>query len=178
MPLIATPARRRLAMAAMLGLAVAGGVIRHQAPNPSTLRDIGTLLLVLWLPAVGNLIAYLVRKIPAGKPPPLDFVPGADFVTHLLARIDPVALPDGWLAALDPSVRNATVLVGRTGFTVRSDAPLAQWLAGGSRTVALECLVPAAAVKRLIPGTAFHFLVGTTAVGRGAILDGTALPTT
>jgi len=46
-------------MAVMLVLAAAGGVIREMAPNPSVLRDIGTLMLVLWLPAVGNLVCYL-----------------------------------------------------------------------------------------------------------------------
>eukprot|EP01034_Spumella_vulgaris_P006289 gene6289-8010_t len=44
---------RRVAMAVLLGLAVLGGVIRYTATNPSTLRDVGTLLLVLWVPAIG-----------------------------------------------------------------------------------------------------------------------------
>ena len=47
---------RRAAMAALLALAVLGGVIRYSAPNPSTLRDIGTLLLVLWVQLVVGLI--------------------------------------------------------------------------------------------------------------------------
>ena len=64
-----TSAGRRLAMAVLLLLAIAGAVIRATAPDPSTLRDIGTLLLVLWMPAVGNLVAYLVRKIPRRRWP-------------------------------------------------------------------------------------------------------------
>jgi len=172
MPLIVTPERRRLAMVAMLGLAIAGGVIRHQAPNPSTLRDVGTLLLVLWLPAVGNLIAYLVRKIPSGKPPPLDFPTGAPFSPHFTAHIESVPLPAEWRSTLDPLAHNCTVLLGRTGFTVRAAAPLAQWLTGDAHTVALECLVPATAMSRMVPGTAFHLLVGATAVGQGRVLEG------
>jgi hypothetical protein len=176
MPFIVTPERRRLAMVAMLGLAIAGGVIRHQAPNPSTLRDVGTLLLVLWLPAVGNLIAYLVRKIPAGRPPPLDFPAGTPFTPHLVARIEPVPTPEGWRGTLDAAARNCTVLIGRTGFTVRAAAPLSQWLTDEAHTVALECLVPATALSRLVPGAAFHLLVGAVAVGRGTVLDNPAVP--
>ena len=58
----ATAARRKLIVIALLLLAVAGGAIRAWAPNPSTLRDIGSLLLVLWVPVIGNVIAYLVRQ--------------------------------------------------------------------------------------------------------------------
>lgn len=171
MSITVTPLRRRLVMAVLLGLACAGGVIRHQAPDPSTLRDVGTLLLVLWLPAVGNLVAYLIRKIPARKPPPSAFPPGAPFSAQLSARIDTVAAPADWLAALDPSEQRCTVLVGRRGFTVRSAAPLSQWLAESPQTLALECLVPSAALRQLVPGTAFHLLVGTTPVAQGCVLE-------
>jgi hypothetical protein len=171
MPFIVTPQRRRLVMAVLLGLACAGGVIRHQAPDPSTLRDIGTLLLVLWLPAVGNLVAYLMRKIPAGKPPPTSFPPDAPFSAQLQARIDTVAASADWLATLDPLEQRCTVLVGRRGFTVRSAAPLSQWLTGAPQTLALECLVPSSALRQLVPGTAFHVLVGTTAVAQGRVVE-------
>lgn len=158
-------------MAVLLFLAVAGGVIRYQAPNPSTLRDIGSLLLVLWLPAVGNLIGYFLRKLPAPKPPPLAFAPEAPFSAQLLARIDSVTLPPGWLGTLDPTEQRCVALVGRRGFTVRSAQPLAQWLAQPPQTLALECLVPDTALRQLVPGTAFHLLVGSTAVARGQVLE-------
>ena len=51
-------------MAVLLFLAVIGAAIRHWADNPSLLRDIGTLMLVLWLPAVGNLVAFVIRRVP------------------------------------------------------------------------------------------------------------------
>lgn len=166
-----TSPRRRLVMAVLLALAVAGGVIRHEAPNPSTLRDIGTLLLVLWLPAVGNLVGYLMRRIPASKPPPMAFPPDAPFRPQLRAQVD-VALPSAdWLRALDSLEQRCTVLIGRRGFTVRSDVPLSQWLAAPPQTLELQCLVPEAALRELVPGTAFHLLVGTTAVGKGRVLE-------
>ncbi len=49
-------------MATLLGLAIVGAAMRYWAPNPSATRDIGTLLLVLWLPAVGNLVSFVVRE--------------------------------------------------------------------------------------------------------------------
>ena len=58
-----TSSRRQIVMATLLGLAIVGGAIRYWAPNPSTARDIGTLLLVMWLPAVGNLVAFVVRQL-------------------------------------------------------------------------------------------------------------------
>ncbi|MBA3773934.1 MAG: hypothetical protein H0X13_16020 [Ramlibacter sp.] len=57
-----TSARRQIIMATLLGLAIVGAVMRYWAPNPSATRDIGTLMLVLWLPAVGNLISFAVRE--------------------------------------------------------------------------------------------------------------------
>jgi hypothetical protein len=169
--LIATPSRRRLAMAVMLALAVSGGVIRHYAAAPSTLHDIGTLLLVLWLPAVGNLIAYLVRHLPRSEPPPTDFPAGSAFQPQLRVQVEPVPLPPDWLASVDPAEHKAVLLVGRHGFTMRLAQPVAQWLAQrDTRTVAVELLRPAAALRELKPGTAFHLLVGTTAVGKGSVL--------
>jgi len=172
MAILATPARRRIAMAALLALAVSGGVIRHFADNPSTLRDIGTLLLVLWLPAIGNLIGYLARKLPRGAPPPMDFAPGSEFVPHLQVRLEPVQLPPGAFAGSTGDVSNGTLLVGRRGFTVRMGAPALRALArSGARSLALELLAPAAALPHLPAGTPFHLLIGATAVAKGQVLD-------
>lgn len=49
-------------MVTLLGLAIVGAAMRYWAPNPSTARDIGTLLMVMWLPAVGNIISFVVRR--------------------------------------------------------------------------------------------------------------------
>jgi hypothetical protein len=167
----ATPARRRLAMIALLLLAASGFVIRSFAENPSTLRDIGTLLLVLWLPAVGNLIGYFVKKVPHSAPPATDFAADAVFAPQLQARVEavPAALHPG--AVLDGEQR-CTLLVGRHGFTARTEQPLAAMLpASGTRTLALELLHPKVALRKLAPGTQFHLLVRTTAVAKGEVTD-------
>lgn len=62
-----TSSRRQIVMVVLLVLAVIGAAIRYWAPNPSAARDVGTLLLVLWLPAVGNLVAFAIGKMRAHK---------------------------------------------------------------------------------------------------------------
>lgn len=155
----------------MLALAVTGAVVRHYAPAPSTLHDIGTLLLVMWLPAVGNLVAYLVGKLPRRAPPPTDFDAGSAFVRQVELDLEAAPLPAGWLASLAPGERRAVLLVGRHGFTVRLDEPLAQWLAQSPLPATwVELLRPASARKALAPGTALHVLVGSTAVAKGTVV--------
>ncbi|MBC5765719.1 hypothetical protein [Ramlibacter albus] len=175
MAIIVTSSRRRLAMAVMLALAVLGSVIRAQAPNPSALRDFGTLLLVMWLPAVGNLVAYVVSKIPRRQPPPTTFAPGAPFTAHLLARIEAEVLPEGWAQRLDAQEQRCTIVVGPRGFTVRSQEPVALWLKDPPPTLALECLVPSAALHELVPGTAFKLAAGSTVVARGVVAEAAPL---
>jgi hypothetical protein len=168
MAFIVSSSSRRAAMAALLALAVLGGVIRYAAPNPSTLRDVGTLLLVLWVPAIGQLIGYLARKIPYSAPPPNEFAPDAPFTAHLQADITPVPLPAP--RPLDPAESRCTIIVGRNGFTARLQQPLAQWLAlPGTQQAGIELLRPALALKHLTPGTSFHILVDTVAVARGMV---------
>ena len=58
-----TSSRRQIVMATLLGLAIVGAAMRYWAPNPSVTRDIGTLLMVMWLPAIGNLVAFAVRQL-------------------------------------------------------------------------------------------------------------------
>jgi hypothetical protein len=170
MALVVTPARRRIAMAALLALAMAGAVIRHWADNPSTLRDIGTLLLVLWLPAIGMLIGFLARKVPLGSPPPTDFAAGSAFVPHLSVTIEPIPAPEA-LSGIAGDVPNGTLVVGRRGFTVRAEAPALLALArSGASALPLELLAPAAALPHLAAGTRFHLLIGVTAVAKGHVL--------
>src|SRR3954465_6558617 len=96
-----TPFRRRLVMAALLPRAGSGAVIRKLVPEPSTLRDIGTLLLVLWLPAVGNLIGYLIQKIPRRTRPARDFAARAPFTAHLQVQLELLPGQEQVLAAWD-----------------------------------------------------------------------------
>jgi hypothetical protein len=166
-----TSSGRRVVMAALLALAVAGGVIRYFAPNPSTLHDVGTLLLVLWLPAVGNLIAWLVGKVPRKPPPRTDFEAGAAFAPQVQAHVEAAAMPAEVMDSLDPDERKCTILVGRQGFTARLAEPLKQTFAkAGEQTVGVELLNPDMALSRLREGTDFHLLAGAMGIARGRVV--------
>lgn len=168
MPLTATPSRRRLAMAALLLLAVAGLVIRNVAPDPSTLHDVGTLLLVLWLPAVGNLLAYLIRKIPR-RPRPLAgvFPARSVFTPHVHVRLEPTGLVPDLPSALVSAGNRCTLIVGNSGFSARIGGPLP---GQEGESVAVELLRPAVALGQLTPGTEFRLLVGEIAAAKGRVL--------
>ncbi|MCD6077417.1 MAG: hypothetical protein K0R89_1355 [Ramlibacter sp.] len=150
----ATPARRRAVMIVLLTLASAGGVMRLLAPDPSTLRDIGTLLLVLWLPAVGNLVAWFVRRIPRKVPPATAFAAGSAFSPQLRVAIE----PQGPAPAEGSTV---LVVVGQRGFIGRL---------GGIREGRLELLHPQGALPYLAQGAEFHLLVGSTPFAKGRVL--------
>ena len=59
----ATSSRRKLIVIVLLALALVGAGMRHWAPNPSVMRDMGTLLLVLWLPVIGNVVAFVINRV-------------------------------------------------------------------------------------------------------------------
>lgn len=164
----ATPHRRQVIVAVLLALAIVGAGMRAWADNPSLARDIGTLLLVLWLPAVGNIVAFAIRRWRAAHPPRPPFDPAASFRGHLLvelARVGPAAP-----GAVDTSL--CTLVVGSEGFTARLAQPLAQWLTGSQPAVLeVQLLRPALALARLPAGAAFSVLAGTRAVGTGRVLE-------
>ncbi|HWT19078.1 MAG TPA: hypothetical protein VN280_09195, partial [Variovorax sp.] len=61
--------RRRLIVVILLCVAAGGAVVRHYAAPGTTTRDIATLLMVLWVPIIGNVIAWLIGKRPRRAPP-------------------------------------------------------------------------------------------------------------
>jgi len=160
----ATSYRRQLIVAVLLGLAIVGAAMRAWADNPSLARDIGTLLLVLWLPAVGNIVAFFMRRARAPRPP---FDPAAAFESHLLVELTRVG-PDAPVAGAEGSV--CTLVIGNEGFTARLAGPLAQWLAGPQpAAVQVQLLRPALALPRLPVDAAFKLAAGTTVVGTGRV---------
>lgn len=167
----ATSPRRKLIVTVLLGLAVAGGVIRYWADNPSLWRDLGTLMLVLWLPVIGNVIAYVGNKLPRPAPPPLAFDAGLPFTAHVVVDFTPLvplsqipAVPQG------PEQDLFTLVVGRDGFRARCPLAPASYLGGQEvQSLALEFLRPKQAVHRFPVGTAFRMLWGSTAVGKGTV---------
>jgi hypothetical protein len=164
-----TSSRRQVVMAILLALAVVGAGMRHFAANPSLARDIGTLLLVLWLPAVGNLVAFGVRQWHLRARRRTDFDAALAFSPQILVRITPLGA-QAPVGALDP--RRCTIAVGKEGFTARTEVALSQLLADSAvpRDLPLELLRPRLALPRLPAGTPFQLLAGNVAVADGAVL--------
>jgi len=155
-------------MAVLLLLAAVGGAIRHWADNPSLLRDMGTLMLVLWLPAVGNLVAFVMRRVPRRAARVEGFRAGSVFLPHLRAELTPLARCS--LQAWPTDGAACMLRLGQAGFTARLASPPSQWIAAGiEQTLELELLRPSLALPQLVPGTAFDLLVGGTLVGRGRV---------
>jgi hypothetical protein len=161
----ATPARRRLVVILLLVFALVGGAIRLWAPSPSTLRDMGSLLLVLWVPVIGNVIAFLVQRIKLRRTPfDLPFDP------ELLVELRPLAPPPRLAQPL--SGATCALVVGTEGFTVRLSQPLAGWLQAG-RTIQVQAqfLKPAMALALFAPDTPFRVVAQQQLVGQGRVLQ-------
>lgn len=167
-------ARRRLITAILLAVALAGGVIRFFAPQPSLLRDFGSLLLVLWLPIIGNVIAWSVARWHARRPAPPGFDPASPFEPS--ARIRLTLLAAAVPAASRPipaGVFPCVLAVGNTGFTSRLHVP-DDAVPEPEKPVELEVQFnrPELALAQLPAGAEFVLLAGRATLGRGVVLAG------
>jgi hypothetical protein len=163
----ATSSRRQIIVAVLLVLAIIGAAMRVGAPKPSLARDIGTLLLVLWLPVIGNIIGFVIGRV-ARMRQRHAFAPGAAFTPHLLAELS--ARPGQ--VRLKREQRRCTLVIGNEGFTARLAAPLSQWLAAAQpRSVELELLRPEIALPRFTPGAEFTLHAGAATLGSGRVLQ-------
>lgn len=159
--------RRKLIVVLLVVFAGLGGALRMAAPEPSTLRDVGTLLLVLWLPVVGNVVGFLMRKLPrrAQEPP---FAPGQAFSPHVQVELTGLPTPSGALRALPAAGAICTVVLGSRGFTARHGAGSGE--PGIAGVTALEFARPELARPNLPEGATFVLALGTEAVARGRVL--------
>ena len=169
----ATSSRRQIIVFVLLVLALAGAVIRQWADNPSITRDIGTLLLVLWLPVIGNVVAFVIMRVQSARRArrSAGFAPESPFIAHLRVEVLPLAPAP----VFSKEERNCTLVIAQEGFTARSTTPLAQWLtAGATCPVELQLLRPELALPRLPAGTSFSILAGFLVVARGRVLQAIA----
>jgi hypothetical protein len=168
--------RRQIITVFLLLLAVAGGLIRWLAPQPSLARDVGSLLLVLWLPIIGNIIAWLVAR--AAKPKVAapgfaadsPFVPSARVTMTLMAAAVPSEsrpIRAGLFACM--------VVVGNEAYSARLQVhPDALPAPKVAQELEIEFLRPEVALPKLPAGTVFSLLAGRTLLGQGRMGD--ALP--
>ncbi|MDZ4103686.1 MAG: hypothetical protein U1E12_18630 [Hydrogenophaga sp.] len=164
--------RRQIITVVLLVLALIGGVVRGFAPQPSMARDVGTLLMVLWLPIVGNIIGWLMQRARTPKHRPLGFAPGTVFEPH--ARIE-LTLLAAETPRLSRPIRagcfDGALVVGSEGFTTRLAVPSdGEPVPEVPCTLEVQFLRPELALAQLTVGTRFALLSGRTVLGTGCVL--------
>lgn len=184
--------RRKLIVVVLLFLAVAGAAIRHFAARGTTTRDIGTLMLLLWIPVIGNVVAWLMARLKRPAKP----VPATAGALAAAAAAESVAkaleTPFRAQALADITLRPAPVpaddlliaegehvcafVVGTEGFSGRWQVPAgAAFRRGTTQRLAVEFLSPAVALPRFAPGTVFRMLVGEAFIGDGTVVGPASL---
>jgi hypothetical protein len=165
-------ARRQLITVLMLVLALVGGAVRWFAPQPSIARDLGTMLMVLWLPIVGNIIAWLIQRAKAPKHQPQGFAAGTVFEPH--ARIALTLLAADTPRQSRPiraGYFDGALVVGSEAFTTRLAVPSeGEPVPEVPCTLEVQFLRPELARAQLTVGTKFAFLSGRTVLGTGHVL--------
>lgn len=160
----ATPQRRKLVVIVLLVLAVVGGAVRHWAPKPSGLRDFGSLLLVLWVPVIGNVIAFFVRKFKLSQVP--GFAVDRPFAGQLTIEMTSL------VAAPDRLQGDACALVvGTEAFSARLSRPLAGLRHDAPLVTEAEFLHPAMALPQFAEGTPFRVIANNQLVAQGQVLQ-------
>jgi hypothetical protein len=167
--------RRKLIVIILLCVAIGGALVRQYAERGSTMRDIGTLLMVLWVPIIGNVIGWLIGKIPRRAPPaePVSFDAAGAFTPHL--RVELTLRPTALLShnvPLSAGEYRCAMVVGNEGFSARWFVPQGAVLERGRpHTLEVELLTPDTAKARFPEGEAFRVLVGDSFIGDGRVLQ-------
>jgi hypothetical protein len=169
--------RRKVIVIVLLGVAVGGAVVRHYATPGTTTRDIATLLMVLWVPIIGNVIAWLISKRPRRAPsPPAVRPPSFDttgaFTPH--ARVELTfrkpALPSQDVP-IAPGEYRCALVIDKEGFSARWIVPPGDALERGKpAALEVEFLSPAMAQPKFAQGAVFRVLIGDSFIADGRVL--------
>ncbi|CAN7698774.1 MULTISPECIES: hypothetical protein [unclassified Variovorax] len=168
-------ARRRLIVIVLLCVAAGGALLRHFAAPGSTARDVGTLLMVLWLPVIGSVVAWLFAKLRRTAPGAADssgFEARSAFHPHALVELTMRAsqLPSEDVPIAEGEYRCALV-VDNEGFSARwLVAPGRAFRRGTAQALEVEFLTPALALPRFPRDAVFRMLVDESFVGDGRVL--------
>jgi len=167
--------RRRLIVIILLCVAIGGALLRHYAERGTTTRDIGTLLMVLWVPIIGNVIGWLIGKIPRRAPPAelVGFDAAGAFTPHL--RIELTLRPTALLShnvPLSAGEYRCALVVGNEGFSARWVVPRGAVLERGTpHALEVELLAPDTARVKFPEGESFRVLVGDSFIADGRVLQ-------
>ena len=166
--------RRKLIVIILLCVAIGGALLRYFTVPRSTAHDVGTLLMLLWLPIIGNVITWLVGKMrrPAEAAPAV-FEEGSVFKPHALVEL---TLRPPQLPIEDKPIGEGEhlchLVLDNQGFSVR-------WLVrpgelmrrGQPHPTEIEFLSPALALPRFQPNASFRMMVGESFIGDGRVLQ-------
>ncbi|MDM0017082.1 hypothetical protein [Variovorax saccharolyticus] len=165
--------RRKLIVIILLCVAVGGAALRQWAAPGSTTRDIGTLLMLLWVPIIGNVISWLIGRLRRPAPPAASpFDERASFDPQLLVELTlrPPLVPAEDIPVPAGEHRCALV-IGNEAFSARWwVAPDRSFRRGSPQALEMEFLAPLLALPRFQPGASFRMLVGESFVGDGRVL--------
>ena len=176
-------ARRRLIVVILLCVALGGAALRQLSAPGSTQRDVGTLLMLLWIPIIGNIIAWLVNRMRVARAlkkaaadmaaaptaPPREGMP---FEAHAWVELTlrPAGVPAEDLPIAE-GLHHCALVIGNEGFSVRWQVgPGQSFRRGTLQTLPVEFMAPDVALPRLKPGLAFRLLVGEAFIGDGQVL--------
>lgn len=177
-------ARRQLIVILLLCVAVIAAVVRHFAEPGSAVHDGASVAMLLWLPAVGSIVAWCFGKLRRARPPapgPAGFAPDSVFAPQALVEFSlrPAEVPAQDLP-LTPGEYRCVLVVGDQGFQIRWLVPAGDSLRRGeTRALPVEFLSPRLALQHLPAGTPFRLLLGEAFIGDGRMLealDGAAAP--
>ncbi|KQP37872.1 hypothetical protein [Pseudorhodoferax sp. Leaf274] len=166
--------RRRLIVILLLCTAAIAALVRHRAAPGSTVHDVSTVMMLLWLPVIGSIIGWGYGKL-LRKPPPAPEGFAADQAFQPQALVEftlrPASIPaeDGPVKAGE---HRCVLVVGNQGFQMRWLMPQGEtFRRGEKRAAAVEFLAPHKALPLLPPGTPFRMMVGDAFVGDGRVLQ-------
>ena len=167
-----TSVRRMRLFWFLVFLAVTGALLAGFSDPGSRAAEAGWVLTLMWVPVVGKFVFYFAQKrAPFVKVPP-DFGPAGGLVPHISAEIALLDVKDGGREPIPPGEYRCVFVVGTEGFSVRFIVPAAAPLAAGSpQRLAVEFLVPKAALPDFPGGTEFKVLEGKRFVGNGKVIE-------
>ncbi|HVR54750.1 MAG TPA: hypothetical protein VMS38_33815 [Pseudorhodoferax sp.] len=166
--------RRRLIVILLLCTAAVAALVRHRAEPGSTVHDVSTVLMLLWLPVLGSIIGWVYGKLQRRPPPaPQGFAPDSAFQPQALVAF---TLRPALLPVEDVPVRagehRCVLVVGHQGFQMRWQlAPHEHLRRGETHQAPVEFLSPAQALPLLPQGTTFRMMVGDAFVGDGRVVQ-------
>ncbi len=163
--------RRFFIVVALVVTAVAGALLRSFSAPQSTTYYLGTLLMVMWVPTVGNIISFLAKKLRPSVPAPPTFSSSLPFVPQVVVELKLHSEQKPELPKREQDGRiHCLFVTGLEGFSVRVSL-LESHMVGEALGAEAQFLVPRAALPNFPVGSSFQLMQGGFAFGTGQVLS-------